>query len=176
MTKAFYLLSLVSNLLSELLMCYCGEAKPFSDCCEPIIKGEKFAQTAEQLMRSRYSAYVVVDVKYLIATTYPTQQKNYDEADIRAWAVANQWQKLVVIATNQGKFNEEDGEVEFKASYLDAAGTLQIHHEKSTFVKEKDQWYYLSGIIGSQSVPQTQNRNDFCGCGSGKKHKKCCGR
>jgi len=157
-------------------MCYCGEAKPFSDCCEPIIKGEEPAQTAEQLMRSRYSAYVVVDVKYLIATTYPTQQKNFDEADIRAWAIANQWQKLEVIATKKGEFNEEDGEVEFKASYINDIGTPQIHHEKSTFVKENDQWYYLSGIIGSSEAPQTQNRNDLCACGSGKKYKKCCGQ
>ena len=158
-------------------MCYCGEAKPFSDCCEPLIIGEKTAQTAEHLMRSRYSAYVAVDVKYLIATTYPTQQKNFDEADIRAWAVANQWQKLEVIATQKGKFNEEDGEVEFKASYIDNTGTPQIHHEKSTFVKENGQWYYLSGIIDSTSaLPQTQNRNDFCACGSGKKYKKCCGK
>ncbi len=170
-------MSLISNLLSKLLMCYCGEVKPFSDCCEPIIKGKQPAQTAEQLMRSRYSAYVIVDVKYLIATIYPTQQKNFDEADIRAWAVANQWQKLEVIATKQGKFNQEDGEVEFKASYIDDAGKLQIHHEKSTFVKENGKWYYLSGIIGSESATaQVQNRNDLCACGSGKKYKKCCGR
>ena len=158
-------------------MCYCGETKPFSDCCEPIISGEKSAQTVEQLMRSRYSAYVVVDVKYLIATTYPTQQKNYDEADIQAWAEANKWQKLEVIAKQKGKFNEEDGEVEFKASYIDITGTPQIHHEKSTFVKENGQWYYLSGIIDSTSaVTQIQKRNDFCACGSGKKYKKCCGK
>ena len=158
-------------------MCYCGEAKPFYDCCEPLINGKKTAQTAEQLMRSRYSAYVVVDVKYLIATTYLTQQKNFDEADIRAWAVANQWQKLEIIAIKKGKFNEEDGEVEFKASYIDNTGTPQIHHEKSTFVKENGQWYYLSGIIDSTSaLPQTQNRNDFCACGSGKKYKKCCSK
>lgn len=157
-------------------MCYCGEAKPFYDCCEPLIKGKKTAQTAEQLMRSRYSAYVVVDVKYLIATTYLTQQKNFDEADIRAWAVANQWQKLEIIATKKGKFNEEDGEVEFKASYINDTGTPQIHYEKSTFVKENGQWYYLSGIIGSSEAPQTQNRNDLCACGSGKKYKKCCGQ
>jgi SEC-C motif-containing protein len=157
-------------------MCYCGEAKPFSDCCEPIIKGEKPAQTAEQLMRSRYSAYVVVDVKYLIATTYPTQQKNFDEADIRAWAVANQWQKLEVIATKKGKFNEEDGEVVFKAFYIDDEGISQIHHEKSSFVKENGKWYYLSGIINPKNTVQAQNRNDFCACGSGKKNRKCCGK
>jgi SEC-C motif domain protein len=155
-------------------MCYCDEIKPFSDCCEPIINGERPAQTAEQLMRSRYSAYVVVDVKYLIATTYPTQQQKLVEADIKAWAVANRWQKLEVIAAKKGKLNEKDGEVEFKASFLDDEGVLQIHHEKSTFVKENGQWYYLNGIINSKS--NAQNRNDFCACGSGKKYKKCCGK
>lgn len=158
-------------------MCHCGENKPFSECCEPIINGQKKAQTAEQLMRSRYSAYVVVNTKYLIETTYPSQQKNFDEADIKAWAMANQWQKLEVVASQKGKPNDELGEVEFKASYLDDVGVLRTHHEKSTFVQENGRWYYLSGVIGgTKPINSTQNRNDLCACGSGKKYKKCCGK
>jgi SEC-C motif-containing protein len=39
--------------------CPCGSQKPFSDCCEPYVSGAEAAPTAEALMRSRYSAYVV---------------------------------------------------------------------------------------------------------------------
>lgn len=158
-------------------MCYCGDLRPFGNCCEPIIKGDITAQTAEELMRSRYSAYVVVDVEYLVKTTHLTQRKNFDEVDIRAWAVANEWQKLEVINTKKGRLDDNDGEVEFKAYFLDETKKQQIHHEKSTFIKENEKWFYLSGVNGSKSVAnQTQNRNDLCACGSGKKFKKCCGR
>ena len=157
-------------------MCFCGESKPFLVCCEPIIKGEKTAETAEKLMRSRYSAYVVINTKYLIESTYPAQQKNFDEADIKAWATTNNWQKLEVLTTNKGQANDIDGEVEFKAFYIDAKGILQNHHEKSTFIKEAGKWFYVSGIIEPKNALQIQNRNDFCACGSGKKYKKCCGK
>jgi SEC-C motif-containing protein len=156
--------------------CFCGSNNSFSDCCEPIIKRENSAITAEQLMRSRYSAYVVIETKYLLESTYPSQQKNFDEADIKAWAIANKWQKLEIISTKKGQINDEVGEVEFKAFYIDSDGTPQMHHENSTFVKEAGKWFYLSGIFNPKNTAQTQNRNDFCACGSGKKYKKCCGK
>ncbi|MCU0324418.1 MAG: YchJ family protein [Spirosomaceae bacterium] len=158
-------------------MCYCGDLRPFSNCCEPIIKGDKTAHTAEELMRSRYSAYVVVDVEYLVKTSHLSQRKNFNRTDIRAWAVANEWQKLEVINTKKGLLDDNDGEVEFKAYFLDENRKQQIHHEKSTFIRENGKWFYLSGINSSKSLPQNvQNRNDLCACGSGKKFKKCCGR
>ncbi len=157
-------------------MCFCGESKPFSDCCEPIIKGEIQAITAEQLMRSRYSAYASVEPKYLMQTTHRSLLKSQNEADIRAWAEENKWQKLEVISTQKGQVEDSEGEVEFKAYFIDYEGKLQVHHEKSTFVKEAGKWFYLSGIIDPKTPSQTKNRNDFCACGSGKKYKKCCGK
>lgn len=156
-------------------MCYCGENKAFTECCEPIIKGEKWAETAEELMRSRYSAYIEIDTKHLLETTYLTHRINFEEVDIRAWAIANKWQKLEILSRQNGKENDETGEVEFKAFYIDAEGFQQSHHEKSTFVKEAGKWFYLSGIIDPKASSQIQNRNDLCACGSGKKFKKCCG-
>ncbi len=157
-------------------MCFCGESKPFSECCEPIIKGEKPAQTAEQLMRSRYSAYATVEPKYLMQTTHLSLLKNQNEADIRAWAEENKWQKLEVISSQKGQAADTRGEVEFKAYFIDYEGKSQVHHEKSTFLKEAGKWFYSSGIIDPKNTLQVQNRNDFCACGSGKKYKKCCGK
>ena len=157
-------------------MCFCGESKSFSECCEPIIKGERQAVTAEQLMRSRYSAYAAVEPKYLMQTSYVTLLKNQNEADIRAWAEENKWQKLKVLSSQKGQAEDRRGEVEFKAYFIDYEGKSQVHHEKSTFIKEAGKWFYLSGIIDPKTTPQIQNRNDFCACGSGKKYKKCCGK
>jgi SEC-C motif-containing protein len=156
--------------------CFCGSNKLFSDCCEPIIKGKTQAITAEQLMRSRYSAYASVEPKYLMQTTHFSLLKNQNETDIRAWAEENKWQKLEVIATQKGQVEDSRGEVEFKAYFIDYEGKLQVHHEKSTFLKEAEKWFYSSGIINPKNTLQVQNRNVFCVCGSGKKYKKCCGK
>ena len=155
--------------------CFCGSNKAFSACCEPIIQGKTQAFTAEQLMRSRYSAYASNEPSYLMRSTHSSQQQFHHEADLKAWAKANTWQKLTIIACQKGQSHETTGEVEFKAFYLDSAGKPQVHHEKSTFVKEAGQWFYVSGIINPIISNKVQNRNEPCACGSGKKYKKCCG-
>ncbi len=156
--------------------CFCGFNKSFSVCCEPIIQGKIKAQTAEQLMRSRYSAYVVVEPKYLMQTTHASLLKTQNEADIKAWAEENKWHKLEIISAKNGQADDTTGEVEFKAYFVDYQGITQVHHEKSSFVKAGEKWFYQSGIIDPKNILQTQNRNDFCACGSGKKYKKCCGK
>ncbi len=155
-------------------MCFCGADKPFSACCELIIQGKTPAQTAEQLMRSRYSAYASIEPAYLIRTKHTTLLKSQNEADIKAWAKENKWQKLEIISVKNGQADDTTGEVEFKAYFVDYQDTMQVHHEKSSFIKEREEWFYINGIIDPKSI--TQNRNDYCACGSGKKHKKCCGK
>lgn len=161
--------------MNNLTPCFCGSNKAFSDCCEPIIQGKTLATTAEQLMRSRYSAYAIVEPAYLMRSTYASQQQFHNEADIKAWALANKWQKLAIIVCEKGQSQDTTGEVEFKAFYIDSAGRSQVHHEKSIFIKEAGQWFYVSGITVPISLNKFQNRNDSCACGSGKKFKKCCG-
>lgn len=153
--------------------CFCGSGKSFDSCCEPIILNKLQAQTAEELMRSRYSAYCMHNSSYLMQSAAASQRANYSEKEILEWAVANKWQKLEVLAS---KSEENRGEVEFKAYYIDADGTTQIHHEKSQFIKELGKWYYLSGKINPKSTSKNPDRNDPCPCGSGKKYKKCCGK
>ena len=157
-------------------LCYCNSNKEFVQCCKPIIQGNKKALTAEQLMRSRYSAYATSESQYLLNTTHPSQQKNHKETDIKAWAIANKWQKLEIISKVQGQQEDNRGKVEFKAYYLDSNGIVQVHHEKSLFIKELQQWYYFSGVINPKTSNNEPNRNDPCPCGTGKKYKKCCGR
>lgn len=118
--------------------CYCGSGETFANCCEPYIKGVKKAPTAEALMRSRYSAYAVHDANYLWATTAPTERKHTSKSSILGWAKSNQWIKLEVLNATQTT-------VEFKAYFLDYQLQAQIHHEKSTFIKEGENWYYKDG-------------------------------
>ena len=117
--------------------CFCGANKPFSGCCGPIIKGLK-ADSAEKLMRSRYSAYVTHAIDYLIATTHPSKIPGLVRKEIEEWAKTNVWQSLEIL-------NSSEFSVEFKAHFRNSKGKVQIHHEKSAFVYENDSWYYLDG-------------------------------
>ena len=120
--------------------CYCGTELTFENCCKPIIDGTKKAITAEQLMRSRYTAYCVQAADYLVQTTHPSTRKFHRKSDILEWSKSNTWLKLEIIASIQDI-------VEFKAYYLDQSLKTTIHHEKSTFVFEEGSWFYLDGIF-----------------------------
>lgn len=159
--------------------CSCGNAKEYSKCCEPFINGDDHADTAEKLMRSRYSAYVHNKVKH-IANTQLDVGEAFDEKEASRWATDSDWQGLEVVSTERGDGDHKTGIVEFKASYNDKEGNLCIHHEISNFRKKDDQWYYVDGqIVGAEPIRRTSpkvGRNDPCSCGSGKKYKKCCGK
>ena len=52
-------------------ICPCGSTKPYADCCRPLIAGDRRAETAEQLMRSRYTAYVKKELAWLRESLHP---------------------------------------------------------------------------------------------------------
>ena len=120
--------------------CYCGSATLFENCCKPIIKLTSEATSAEQLMRSRYSAYCVADAEYLVKSTHKSTRKFHKKSDILAWSKSNNWKKLEII--NSSKYT-----IEFKAYYSDGILGEQIHHEKSTFIFEDGSWYYVDGTF-----------------------------
>lgn len=118
--------------------CYCNSEKPFSNCCEQYINGSVKPETAEALMRSRYSAYCVKNADYLIATTHISTRKHHNKKDILSFATENHWVRLEIVKATENM-------VEFKAYYLDSSLQPHTHHEKSTFKKEGEQWYYVDG-------------------------------
>jgi SEC-C motif-containing protein len=99
--------------------------KSFVTCCEPLLNGNKIAATAIDLMRSRYSAYVLQHIDYLIATTHRSERDNYSREELLNWASSNTWLQLEIIDFIENK-------VEFKAYFLDDQNQEQIHHELST--------------------------------------------
>ena len=159
--------------------CPCGSGKNYSECCEALIKGERFAQTAEELMRSRYSAYVKQEIAYIVNTILPEKLGQFDEEGIRRWSKKAQWQKLEIVNTEDGGPNDIEGTVEFIARYIDK-GQTNKHHEIGRFTKYNNRWYYCDAEFPTpkqviRSEPKMK-RNDPCSCGSGKKFKKCCGK
>lgn len=121
----------------SVIFCPCSSGETYSNCCESYHVGASFAQTPEQLMRSRYSAYALHLVDYLWETTHPAKRYLYHKAEIEKWAKENHWLKLEIVAAKKDM-------VEFKAFYQQGLKQY-IHHEKSLFKKETGKWYYFSG-------------------------------
>ncbi|MCE7992903.1 MAG: YchJ family protein [Roseivirga sp.] len=157
-------------------LCPCSSSKAFSDCCEPNILNRS-APTALALMRSRYTACTLVKAEYLHTTTHPKTRPDHKVSEIEAWAKENSWNRLEIISTEHGNRNDQRGIVEFKAFFTNSKGQAQVHHERSTFLKEDGQWFYVDGKFDPKptDLSKKTSRNDPCPCGSGKKYKRCCG-
>ncbi|RZL45215.1 MAG: YchJ family protein [Pedobacter sp.] len=118
-------------------LCPCNSDLVYHKCCEPYHQNKTIPAKPETLMRSRYCAYALHKVDYLIETTHLSIRHLHQKTAIKAWAEANVWLRLEIC------FAKEDI-VEFKA-YYQHKGKIQVHHERSIFKKEGERWYYLSG-------------------------------
>ena len=157
--------------------CPCGSNVSYAECCRPLIKGEKPAMKAQQLMRSRYSAYVKKEIGYILTSLHPDHRSDYDEKSTRAWAESAEWHTFEIVETKGGGAEDREGKVEFIVTYSQNNVKTE-HHELSSFKKEGGTWYFVTG----RNMPKKPvnaapkiGRNDPCSCGSGKKFKKCCG-
>jgi len=154
--------------------CYCGSDLSFEYCCDPLLAGKKIAQTAEQLMRARFSAFCTENADYLIASHHPSKRSTNDKSELEATFKQCEWLKLSVVDSTEGLSTDTHGEVEFIAIYRQN-GELSRLHERSQFIKEDSHWFYLDGLILNQSDAIKLQRNEPCWCASGKKFKKCHG-
>ena len=147
--------------------CPCGTGDPYGECCGRYHQGLP-APSAEQLMRSRYSAYVVGAIAYLQATTLPAQQQALDLQSMKEWSANSTWLGLDVEQSQVLGGQPEHALVSFTARWHDGAGE-HAQHERSAFVQHNGRWYFID-----PTVPLKAGRNDPCPCGSGQKYKKCC--
>lgn len=155
--------------------CPCGSAKTYESCCGQYIEHDISAPTPEALMRSRYTAYSIANIDYIVKTMTGNAAKNFNYQEAKNWATQVQWLRLEVKSSSIDQHNSHKGFVEFKAFYTVNDKEFCLH-ENSEFIFQQEQWFY----IGEKSINSTQpkqkvGRNDLCICGSGKKYKKCCG-
>jgi SEC-C motif-containing protein len=148
--------------------CPCGSKKQYQYCCGKYLSGKATAETAEKLMRSRYTAFCKGDIDYLIATHHPDYRTEKDRTELAQIINNTQWISLTILNTDQGKKNDSLGYVEFEAVYK-TNEPAQLH-ERSKFIKKDDKWFYLEGDILPGTKPK---RNELCWCGSGEKYKNC---
>jgi SEC-C motif-containing protein len=153
--------------------CPCGSGRLFAQCCSPIIAGAEQAETAERLMRARFTAHVTHDWAFLQRTYLGTAAEPLPDGEGQT-PVA--WTRLVVHAHEPG--NRPDvAFVDFSAYYVDQGREFALQ-EKAEFKRRDGAWIYTRPVReGPAPIKATHpkpGRNDPCPCGSGKKYKHCC--
>lgn len=148
-------------------ICPCGSGNLLTGCCGRYHAGQA-APCAEALMRSRYSAYVLGLIDYLLDTTLPVQKSSLDRESISQWSAQSTWLGLEVEHAELLGGKPEHAFVTFTARWHDAAGE-HSHRERSAFVRNQGRWYFIDPTVQLKA-----GRNDACPCGSELKFKKCC--
>ncbi|MDN4645802.1 YchJ family protein [Arthrobacter sp. PsM3] len=120
--------------------CPCLSGEKYGECCGRFHRAEAEAPTAEQLMRSRYSAFVMLDAGYLLRTWHPDTRPAVLELDPDM-----HWRRLDIVSTGRGGPLDTEGTVEFKA-YFRQDGERGVHHEASRFLRVNRRWYYYNAV------------------------------
>jgi SEC-C motif-containing protein len=158
--------------------CPCGKGESIDVCCGPFLKGTSQPDTAEALMRARYTAYATHDVDYVLSSHDPATASEVDRENTELWSKNSEWLGLEIVTTEGGKPEDSEGVVEFIARYKIRNVKLD-HRERASFKKHDGRWYFVDGVeVKGPPIKRTEprvGRNDPCPCGSGKKYKKCHG-
>jgi len=120
--------------------CPCGSAAVYDACCARWHRGQP-APSAEALMRSRYSAYVMEDEPYLLATWHPSTRPA-----ALGFEPGTKWLGLTVKSARD--LGEDQAEVSFVARYRVGGGSAVRLQERSRFVREQGRWWYVEGEQG----------------------------
>jgi SEC-C motif-containing protein len=127
--------------------CPCRSKALYHKCCQPYHLGE-LAESAEALMRSRYSAYALELVDYIVATTHPAHPDSALEDTVRRTQISEfcrltRFDGVKILEFVDGP---KDATVTFTA-YLRQADSDASFSEKSEFAKVDGRWLYKSGLI-----------------------------
>lgn len=124
--------------------CPCGNNKVYEECCKPFIDKKEYPETAEELMRSRYTAYTKGKVDYVINTHVEKIRPVKERKKMQRWMNSIEWLGLSIVKTEAGQADDETGMVEFRAIYIED-GYTEALHEQSSFEKIDGKWFYISG-------------------------------
>lgn len=114
--------------------CPCGTPSTYDACCGRLHRGAATAQTPEELMRSRYSAFAVGDLDHVFRTWHPRTRPEDLTPD-----PGLSWTGLEIVEAS-------GDEVEFVASY-ERDGVAGERRERSRFEQRRGQWVYVDGDL-----------------------------
>jgi len=130
--------------MSDVIICPCDSSKEYRRCCGLYHDASSLPETAEQLMRSRYSAYALRLIDYLVNTTHKDKLRSSYRTKLATTIHDTEWTELKILKTSLGMAEDKSGKVHFEASYIDneKPGTLNEH---SRFKKVAGKWFYYDG-------------------------------
>jgi SEC-C motif-containing protein len=121
--------------------CPCDSRTHYLECCGALHTGAARAATAEQLMRSRFSAFAVGDAAYLLRSWHSTTRPAQLSLDR-----ATRWTRLEILGASDGGPFHAEGTVEFRAYYRQGSGPEEYLQEHSTFTREDGAWVYVAAL------------------------------
>ena len=117
--------------------CPCG-GENYQTCCARFVEAGAAPETAEQLMRSRYTAYVRGNDAWLQRTWHPSTRP--------AGALSDGATRWLGLEVRRHEASGDEAIVEFIARYK-IGGRAHRLHETSRFVREDGVWYYVDGTF-----------------------------
>jgi len=126
----------------EASLCPCKSKLTYGACCRPYHFGKRKPDTAEQLMRSRYSAYFFRRVDYLVETTHPEARETGLKRELEKTIHQVNWKFLTIVGSSKGGKSDKSGKVEFVAEYFLNGEPFELR-ERSRFKRHKGIWKYL---------------------------------
>ena len=126
--------------------CPCTSKKPYDRCCGPFHAGSATPETAEQLMRSRFSAYALGKLDYLINTRPEARRAEENRQELAEYCKAVSCVGLKIVGKEGGGKEDDTGIVTFHAS-LQTSGRRSLHIETSSFARENGKWVYVDGVV-----------------------------
>jgi len=135
-------LEALTNANREGVDCPCGSKKSYKLCCGIVHKEITNAVFPVDLMRSRYTAYVLGDIDFLLKSHHKSTRPVYELDDILEWTKSVKWLSLEILKAEVLEENEEF--VTFKAFFIEN-GSETIIFETSRFIKENNYWTYIDG-------------------------------
>jgi SEC-C motif domain protein len=122
-------------------VCPCCSGEGYAACCGPLHAGERRAAGAEQLMRSRFSAFAVGEAAYLLRSWHSSTRPARLSLDRDT-----RWTRLEILGARDGGPFHTEGTVEFRAYYREGGGPERNLHENSSFAREDGTWVYVSAL------------------------------
>lgn len=124
-------------------LCPCHSDKRYKSCCQPYHEGGN-PPTAEALMRSRYAAYALGLVDYVIDTTDPAGNKYKTPRSVwvkslNDWVEATQFLGLEILSASENV-------VTFKVNLVQS-GKPSPYIERSVFTRPNGRWLYFDGVM-----------------------------
>ena len=133
--------------------CPCGLSNDYMHCCGIYHQAKGAPLLAQTLMRARYSAYVLGEIRFIRDTMMPPASKGFSTRSAKIWAKSLTWHGLEVIETWKGQAGDQVGVVEFIAHYSDKQGK-HTQQEISLFHRTASGWLYSDALPNRSAIEQ----------------------